>query len=238
MLVSLDLETTGTKPLVDRPVQIGLVSEQDGVRRTLINTYVNPGMPIAEEAQKVHGISYEKVQYAPDAAVSAWNVELLLGALGGATVVTFNGETFDVPMLDQCLGRKMVLPGPHIDVLSVAYRFFPGLPSYKLSSIYEQLLGAPPVGAHDATADAGFTLDLLKAIRVKIGMTVEQLVEEMAVPKPYSLFPFGKHKGALLADVPRSYGIWALANFDSIRPDLRVSLELIAGVGHESYTTS
>jgi DNA polymerase III epsilon subunit-like protein len=185
-------------------------------------------MPLAEEAQKIHGISYEMVQYAPDAAVSAWNVELLLGALDGATVVTFNGETYDIVMLDQCLGRKMVLPGPHIDVLSVAYRFFPGLPSYKLGSLYEHFFGFPPAGAHDATADAGFTLDLLKAIRVKIGMTVEQLAEEMSVPKPYSLFPFGKHKDCLLADVPRSYGVWALQAFDSIRPDLRVSLELIA----------
>jgi DNA polymerase III epsilon subunit-like protein len=168
------------------------------------------------------------VQYTPDAAVAAWNVELLLGALDSAVVVSFNGETYDVPMLDQCLGRKMVLPGPHLDVLSVAYRFFPGLPSYKLSSLYEQFFGFPPSGAHDATADAGFTLDLLKAIRVKIGMTVEQLVEEMAEPKAYSLFPFGKHKNCLLSEVPRSYGVWALRNFDSIRPDLKLSLELIA----------
>jgi DNA polymerase-3 subunit epsilon len=229
MLVALDLETTGVKPLVDRPVQIGLVGEDEGVRRTLINTYVNPGMPIAEEAQKVHGISYEKVQYAPDAAVSAWNVELLLGALEGATVVTFNGETYDIVMLDQCLGRKMVLPGPHIDVLSVAYRFFPGLPSYKLGSLYEMFFGSQPAGAHDATADAGFTLDLLKAIRVKIGMTVEQLAEEMSVPKPYALFPFGVHKDKLIEDVPRGYGVWALKTFSEIRPDLLATLKLVAG---------
>jgi DNA polymerase III subunit epsilon len=228
VLVALDLESTGVKPLVDRPVQIGLVSEQDGVRRVLVNTYVNPGMPISAEAEQIHKISGEMVQYAPDAAISAWNVELLLGSLGDVTTVTFNGETYDIVMLDQCLGRKLVLPGPHIDVLSVAYRFFPGLPSYKLGSLYEYFFGFPPSGAHDATADAGFTLDLLKVIRVKIGMTVEQLAEEMSVPKPYALWPFGKHKGCLLGDVPRSYGVWALRNLDSIRPDLRVSLEMIA----------
>lgn len=227
MIIALDLETTGVKPAVDRPVQIGLVAEQEGVRRTLLNTLVNPNMAISEGAYAVHGISEHQVQGAPDAGIAAWSTELLIRELNPTCVVGFNSECFDVPMLSACLGREAELQVPHLDVLSVAYRYLPGQPSYKLTALYQEFVGRPLEGAHGAVADANATLDLLKAIRVRVGMTLEKLVEDMAVPKPYVVFPFGKYAGELVERIPAAYGRWCLTNFTDIRPDLKVTLESI-----------
>lgn len=227
MLVALDLETTGVSPSLDRPVQIGLVGEQAGTRRVLMNALINPGKPIPKEATSIHGITDKMVEFAPDAGMAAWSIELLLGSCGVTTLATFNGECYDLLMLDACLGRPMIVPAKHIDVLSVAYRYLPGLPSYKLDALYPAIVGSPRQGAHDARTDANDTLDLLRALRVKIGMTLEQLAEDMETPKPYVLFPFGQYRGKLLQEVGRGWAIWALNSFGKMRPDLELSLRMV-----------
>lgn len=229
MIISLDLETTGTNPLVDRPVRLALVGETGKDRRILMNSLINPHMEISEGASAIHGITQQQVATAPDAAIAAWAAEGLVRDLAPTAVVGFNSETYDLPMLSACLGREMSLPCPHLDVLAVAYRFFPTQPSHKLTALYQDLVGWPLDGAHDAVADATATLELLRAINVKLGMTLKQLVEEMAEPKPHVLFPFGVHKGKLIEEIPSSYGRWALGAFTNIRPDLLVTLEAIAG---------
>jgi len=227
---ALDLETTSVAVAETTPVQICLMYGDSGGRRILMNTLVRPHEWISEEVTKIHGITNDMVRNAPDYSMVAWTAHLLHNVFQPEYLVTFNGQTFDQPILDRCLGAP-VFPGTrHIDVLSVAYRYLPGLPSYKLGALYQELLGWPLENAHDASADVTATLDLLKAIRVRIGMTMDQLATDMLTPKPYALMPFGKHSGSLLEDVPASYGRWCLENFDSIRPDLRVTLERIAGV--------
>lgn len=55
-VISLDFESTGIDPLVDRIVQVGLVKLYPDGRMTEWQTSVNPGVPIPEETSKVHGI--------------------------------------------------------------------------------------------------------------------------------------------------------------------------------------
>jgi DNA polymerase III subunit epsilon len=228
LVFSFDLETTSVKAAETTPVQICLMSDQGGVRRILMNTLVRPHEWIPEEVIKIHGITNERVINAPDYAIVAWTAHLLHNTFQPEFLVTFNGGTFDEPILDRCMGGK-VFPGvKHIDVLDAAYRYLPGLSSYKLGALYQELVGWPLENAHDASADVTATLDLLKALRVRIGMTMEQLAEDMATPKPYALFPFGKYMGSLTQDIPQSYGRWCLGNFQSMRPDLEVTLKLIA----------
>lgn len=58
-----------------------------------------------------------------------------------------------------------------------------------------------------------------------------QIVQWAAEPIIYSKMPFGKHKGLLMKDVPRSYWSWAMQNMDSLNeqadnydPDLAASI--------------
>lgn len=227
LIFAFDLETTSVKPETTTPVQICLMSEYNGTRRVLMNTLVRPGEPIQPKAQEIHGISEEMTRGAMDYAMAAWTAHLLGQEMEPQFVATYNGKLFDLPILDRCLGAP-VFPGvPHIDLLDVAYRFFPDLPSHKLGAVYAEFMKQPLDNAHNASADVNATLDLLRAMRVKIGMTIDQLAAEMETPKCYSVFPFGLHKGKLLRDVDRGWAIWALNSFGKMRPDLELSLRMV-----------
>ena len=64
--VAYDIESTGKSPMVDKIVQICLISiDSEGKRDVLLNTLVNPEMPISEGASEVHGIYDSDVAKAP-----------------------------------------------------------------------------------------------------------------------------------------------------------------------------
>ena len=46
-----------------------------------------------------------------------------------------------------------------------------------------------------------------------------QIAKWAAEPIIYERMPFGKHKGELMTEVPRSYWKWALENMDSLNPE-------------------
>lgn len=229
-LFAFDLETTGVDRNSCTPVQIALVMDTDGSRRILMNTLVRPGEAISPEASAVHKITDAMVTSAPDYAMVAWHAYLLSEALKPDFLVGFNSKGFDEPILDRCLGHP-VFPGiPHLDVLDIAYRFFPELPGHKLGQLYETFMGFPLAGAHDATADVFGTLDVLRAMQVKIGMTLPQLAQDMATPKPYSIMPIGKHKSKLLNDVDPGWARWMSQNATDMRPDLQATVNYLLGI--------
>ena len=43
----------------------------------------------------------------------------------------------------------------------------------------------------------------------------------------YTKMPFGKHKGQLIVDLPKSYVRWALDNMASLDDDHRAALEAV-----------
>jgi exodeoxyribonuclease X len=43
--------------------------------------------------------------------------------------------------------------------------------------------------------------------------------------KPVTIMPFGKHKGQLLEDIPKSYLQWLLQNSDNMQPNLREAID-------------
>lgn len=227
LIFAFDLETTSVDPATTTPAQICLMSEYQGARRVLMNSLVRPGELIQPGAMEVHGISDAMVQSASDYVMVAWMAHLLCREMGPEFLVTYNGKLFDEPILNRCLGGTVFPDVVHIDLLDVAYRYFPMLKSHKLGSVYSELVGEPLENAHDAYADVNALFDLLKAICVKTGLPVATIAEEMATPKPYTLFPFGAHKGKLLQDVNRGWAIWALRTFKQMRPDLELSLRLI-----------
>lgn len=224
---AFDLETTDANSATCTPVQICLVADQGGARRILLNTYVRPGEAISPEAMEVHRITDAIAATGPDYAMAAWQANLLNREMRPKYLVGFNSISFDEPIINRCLGSKVFEGTQHIDVLNVAYRFFPELPSHKLGALYETFFNKPLAGAHDASVDVFGTLDLLHAMRTKIGMTMAQLGEEMKTPKVYSVMPIGKYRGKTPDTVDPGWARWMKKNATDMRPDLQRTVDYI-----------
>ena len=102
-LIVLDTETTGLE--VDqghRIIEIGAVLLEDRKRTDQhFHTYLNPQRSIDEEAEKVHGISNEKVKDEPDFSEIA---ESFLEFIDGSILVIHNAP-FDLGFLNSELKR-------------------------------------------------------------------------------------------------------------------------------------
>lgn len=213
LALGFDLESSGLSTSKDKPVQACLVLRSQGVDRILMNTLVNPCVPIHPKASEVHRITEHMVRNMPDYAMIAWQMKLLGEQLGDFVLVTFNGNSFDVPMINNCLGEPVFKVG-HIDVLRFARHHFPQVKGSRskggqtLGELYEIFCGRPLEGAHDAAADVIGTLDLLDAMRKKSGVTISDLAKEQSQAKKYAVIPFGKYSGKLISEVPKSWAQW------------------------------
>ena len=129
-LIVLDTETTGLE--VDqghRIVEVGAVALQDR-RRTDIHfqSYLNPQRSVDEEAEKVHGLSMERLANEPEFSEIA---ESFLEFIEGSTLVIHNAS-FDLGFLNSELKRAST-SYPSIeeicdveDTLLMARKKFPG----------------------------------------------------------------------------------------------------------------
>lgn len=230
-LLGLDTETTGIDTSKDKTVQIGMVlAPFGGFPRIVMNTRTNPCQPIDAGASKVHGVYDKDVVSMPDYRIAAWNCQMMAKALNPDYLVTFNGNLFDIPLLNNALGEE-VFPGiKHIDVLDIAYRYFPGMEQHRLGFLYQEFTGEQLIGAHDAMADIIGMLKLLSVLQEKIGRPLEEIEVAMRTPQPFQVMPISKqHKGKPLSEVPVSFAKWLLAQNAGkpMRPDLRLSMEMV-----------
>lgn len=84
--VWVDTETTGTRPGVDRVVQIGVCRIERGEVTGFFSSLVDPGIPIPAEASAVHGITDDDVRGMPrieDVFATSTMRHLLEGAQPG-----------------------------------------------------------------------------------------------------------------------------------------------------------
>ncbi|GAA2107053.1 exonuclease domain-containing protein [Brevibacterium salitolerans] len=163
--VAFDLETTGVDPHSARIVSASLVPFEGGAERPSRNWLVDPGVEIPEAAQRVHGISTERVRAEGTPAAEA--VPQLLAAVrslreSGTPLVGHN-IVYDLTVLAAEAARIGVLPSPaaFLDLLppvldtlvldKQADRFRRGPRTLEaLCGHY----GISLVDAHDAYADA------------------------------------------------------------------------------------
>jgi len=104
----LDVETTGRDAGQDRVVELGIVVGKRGVVIAKYNWMVNPGRPIAPDAQAVHGISDADVAQSPTFEVIAHEVKK---ALEGCVPGAYNAP-FDKAFVQAEMSRaKMELAG-------------------------------------------------------------------------------------------------------------------------------
>jgi DNA polymerase III subunit epsilon len=100
-MVSIDTETTGRDPTVDRVVEIACITWDGGQIVQRKSWLVNPERPIPQEAFEVHGISDEEVRDKPTFREIADEV---LRELEGAVALAYNAE-YDRKVLQAELAR-------------------------------------------------------------------------------------------------------------------------------------
>lgn len=225
-IIFFDLETTGINLMSDRIVEISLIKVMPNGEEIEKTRRINPGIPIPEEASKVHGIYDEDVASCPSFKQVAKD---LANIFTGCDIAGFNSNRFDVPMLDQELRRAGIKfdfsKARFIDVQTIFHKREPR----NLIAAYKFYCGKDLTDAHSANADTRATYEVLMAQYDRYG----DLPTDMAELSEYSGFHhcvdlmgrliydeqgrevinFGKYKGCVAADVLRKdpgYYSWIL----------------------------
>ncbi len=225
-IIFFDLETTGINLMSDRIVEISLIKVMPNGEEIEKTRRINPGIPIPEEASKVHGIYDEDVASCPSFKQIAKD---LANIFTGCDIAGFNSNRFDVPMLDQELRRAGIKfdfsKARFIDVQTIFHKREPR----NLIAAYKFYCGKDLTDAHSANADTRATYEVLMAQYDRYG----DLPTDMAELSEYSGFHhcvdlmgrliydeqgrevinFGKYKGCVAADVLRKdpgYYSWIL----------------------------
>lgn len=164
-IIWFDLESTGIDTEVDKIVQIAATKIKVDGTKEVKEMLINPEMLIPKETSDVHGITNEMVANSPffkQIAVSlrAWVLDCDFG--------TFNGNQFDIPMLNAELVRASLEPinwnFSTFDARILYQRLFPNT----LSDIYKRLTGKELLDAHSAQADIDATIEVGAILLAKL----------------------------------------------------------------------
>jgi exodeoxyribonuclease X len=194
-LIIIDFETTGLKdPIgvvevawVEVDHSLSIISEFDSL--------VNPGIPIAEGAEGVHGISDDMVAEEP-------SIEDIKFPTGEVCLIGHNVINYDKALAD-----------PHMnivaccDTLVLARRLLPNCENHQLSTL-QAYCELPKTLAHRAPGDVRTVLNLLEYLIEGSGMSLIQLINYSNTPQLLEYVSFGKHKGKKFSELPKSYLHW------------------------------
>jgi DNA polymerase-3 subunit alpha (Gram-positive type) len=171
--VAFDIETTGLSDEHDRITEIGAVVFHDGVVGEKFQTFVNPGMPIPPDIQRLTGITDRDVFDAPDEAEA---VAAFLDFVGDRPLCAHNAD-FDVGFITAAAGRMNRTFAPlYMDTLGLAQALLTDLRKYKLDIVADRL-GLPPFNHHRASDDAFICGRILEKF---LKMLREQGLEELS----------------------------------------------------------
>jgi len=181
-LAVIDFETTGLDSERDRVLEMGIVLLERGEVTGSHNFLVDPGIPVPEEARKVHGITDEELATAPkfEEILSS-----IVGLLSGRLPVAYNAR-FDKQFLGAEFGRLGapldVEPPPAlrvevewIDPLVWVRELQKDEKGHKLTEVCARM-GIPLDQAHRAAGDAQATGKLLLALAPHMPRTYSELI--------------------------------------------------------------
>ena len=165
----LDIETTGIAKAYDQVVQMAYGWEnEDGELVEEMSILVRPSVPISRGAFETHGISDDMVANSPTFAEAA--SELADRIDKAEMIATYNGNRFDIPILDAEFKRA----GMSVELISKlpldGFRLLQEMNPRDLSTMHAKYVGEPLEGAHDALADIRGTHALYRAMRSAFGL--------------------------------------------------------------------
>jgi len=178
----IDFETTGLDPAVDRVLEMGIVTFDDGVLTGSHNWLIHPTIPVPEEASKIHGITDEMLADQPRfEAVWAEMRQHLEGRLPVAYNAGFDKkfllaelERMGEATWGEALPPAMQREVEWIDPLVWIRELYPDV-SAKLGAICEHL-GIPLDDAHRAANDAEATGKVLLSAAPQMPATYGELI--------------------------------------------------------------
>lgn len=155
--VSIDLETTGCNPKIDKIIEIGAVKVKDGIITDSFQEFINPGRKLREEIIELTGISNESLKGARELK------DVLKEFLNfiGDHVLVGHQIIFDYAFLKKaCVNEKISFERKGIDTLRIARIHLLNLESKKLADLckYYHI----EIKAHRALEDARATSILLE----------------------------------------------------------------------------
>lgn len=150
--VSLDLETTGLNPKIDKIIEIGAVKVIEGKVVDTYSTFVNPGRTLTDDVKKLTGITDIDLENAPAIAEV---LESLVIFLEDMTLVGHR-IIFDYSFVKKAATNQgLNFEKKGIDTLKIARKYLAKLESKKLDYLcgYYHI----PLRAHRALEDAKAT---------------------------------------------------------------------------------
>lgn len=157
-LASIDIETTGTDPVMDRIISFGVVVLHPDGKRNSFEQMFNPGISISPGAMAVHGITDAMVADKPPFKDFAAKIRK---GLEGKDLLGYNLRSLDLPMLDEELRRcGMVLDISKVAIVD-AFGIFAKKEPRDLTAAVKKFCNRNHADAHGALADAAATVDVL-----------------------------------------------------------------------------
>lgn len=157
--VSIDLETTGLNPKLDKITEIGAIKVVEGKVADTFSTLVNPGRKLEQRIVELTGIRDEDLEKAP------YIDEVLPGLMEflGDLPLLGHSVLFDFSFLKKAaVDRKLSFEKSAIDTLKIARKYLADLEHRSLDYLceYYQI----PHHAHRALADAEATHMLFRRL--------------------------------------------------------------------------
>lgn len=217
-LAVFDIESTGTSPRADRIIDLAVAKIHPDGKREWRTWRVNPGVPIPEEAARIHGIRDEDVADCPPFAQVAAEVGAFLE---GCDLAGYNIVRFDVPLLQEEFGRAGVTYDIENVRLIDAQRIFHRKEPRDLTAALAFYRGEMHLDAHGAESDVAATISVLEGEFARysdLPRDPDELHEFCNPRKPgwvdrtgrlkwvnrQVAINFGRRKGELLRDIVRN----------------------------------
>ena len=240
-LCFFDLETTGTDISKDRIVEIAILKLHPDGSKEILESRVNPEMPIPAEASAVHGITNEMVAEVPTFKEQS---QKIYAFFKGCDLAGFNSDRFDIPLLVEELLRAEIdfdfKSTKTVDVQTIFHK----MEARTLTAALKFYCNEDLTDAHSALADTQATHDVLLAQLDRYNdlepnvpflneFSTRRKTADFAGFVVYDkagtmCFGFGKHKGKKVTEVlekePGYFG-WVL-NADFPRYTKKVLTEI------------
>lgn len=186
------------------------------------HSLIDPGVPISPSATGVHGIFDKDVTDSPTLEEYMTVVHEIPPFFGDEVIFIAHNARFDWKFLKDWINSETQLC-----TLRLARKVWPESPDHKAQTL-RVYLGLPfdRGDAHSAAGDVEVVRLMLVKAMEQLDCTLDELIELSAAPIKIEVFPFGKHKGLKMADLPKQYVKWALANLD-LDSDLKKALEAL-----------
>ncbi len=170
--VVFDIETTGLSSVKNKIIEIGAVKVEGGKVVDRFSTFVNPGVPIPFEIEKLTSINDAMVVDSPGIEVI---LPEFLAFVGDAVLVAHNAK-FDMGFMEHNAREQgLSCRNTYVDTVGLAHVLLPQLNRYKLDTV-AKALGVSLEHHHRAVDDAESTAEIFLIFTKRLA---EQGVENL-----------------------------------------------------------